>query len=312
MRLPQKMSRISAYIAEDEAFHFVRKDIPEAPPVIEHDHDYFELLMVEQGEMFHWINGVEERLLPGHVVFLRPTDRHALQAVPGIGARIINIIFRDSTAAHLVERYREDLAGRFFWLNDPFPATLRLGGPQRERAVNSMLTLSNSKRSLVRIESALIALMTFALDVGVAIHDRAPAWLVRACRMAHDPRVFRAGADGFVAAAGRSQAHVCRQARHYLGQSPTQYVNRIRVQHAAMLLANTDTDVAGIALSCGFENLSYFHRLFRDQYGITPKQFRKQRAPQAPPQGSGMDRPQPVSGAVVAASPGKAASPRDG
>jgi AraC family cel operon transcriptional repressor len=49
--------------------------------------------------------------------------------------------------------------------------------------------------------------------------------------------VFREGAEGFVKVAGRSQEHVCRQTRRHLGLSPTQYVNRIRIQHAAMLLA---------------------------------------------------------------------------
>lgn len=75
-------------------------------------------------------------------------------------------------------------------------------------------------------------------------------------------------------AAGRSPEHVCRQARRHLGLTPTQYVNRIRIQHAATLLAGTGRRLPDVASECGFENLSCFHRLFRLQYGTTPRAYR--------------------------------------
>lgn len=274
MRLPQKMFRIDTYLTEGQAYHFTRKDLSEAPPVLAHDHDFFELMLIEQGEVHHWINGVEERLQQGHMVFVRPPDRHALQAVPGTGGRILNVLFRAETAAHLRARYDADFAGRFFWSGAALPVTLRLRGPQRERAVNAMLTLQTSHRSLARIEHFLLSVMTHVLDAAEGIDDRAPGWLLAACRAAREPRVFRQGAEGFLAAAGRSQEHVCRAARRHLGLSPTQYVNRIRIQHAAMLLSGTDRRLPDVAADCGFENLSYFHRLFREQYGTTPRGYR--------------------------------------
>jgi AraC family cel operon transcriptional repressor len=130
------------------------------------------------------------------------------------------------------------------------------------------------KKVLSRIEHFLLSVTTHVLDAAEVIDDRAPAWLLAACRAVREPRVFRQGATGFLEAAGRSQEHVCRQARRYLGLSPTQYVNRIRIQHAAMLLSGTDTPLPQLAADCGFENLSYFHKLFRQQYGTTPHGYR--------------------------------------
>jgi AraC family cel operon transcriptional repressor len=274
MRLPQKLYRIDTYVDAATAFHFIRKDLPDTPPVLEHYHDYFELMLVEQGQVHHWVNGVEELLDPGHLVFLRPSDSHALHALAGSGARILNVMFRADTADHLSARYRDELGGRFFWQDGPLPVVLRLRGPQRERAVNAMLTLQTAHRSLARIETFLLSVMIHALDAGEVVDDRAPAWLLGACRAVREPRVFRRGAEGFLEVAGRSHEHVCRQARRYLGLSPTQYVNRLRIQHAAMLLAGTDRGLGDIAGDCGFENLSYFHRLFREQYGTTPRGYR--------------------------------------
>ncbi len=283
MRLPQKLFKIDTYLSPGEAFHFTRKDLPDTPPVIEHDHDYYELFLVQQGHVHHWVNGLEELLEPGHLVFVRPSDRHALQGVPSTGSRILNVMFRIDTAEHLVERYADVFRGRFFWQPGPLPVTLRLRGSQAERAINSMLTLDTSLRSLARIELVLMSIMTHALDAGDIVDDRAPGWLLNACRATREPRVFRQGAEGFLTAAGRSQEHVCRQARRYLGLSPTQYVNRIRIQHAAMLLAGTERGLPDIAQDCGFENLSYFHRLFREQYGTTPRGYRQRHLRSAPP-----------------------------
>lgn len=274
MRLPQKLYRIETYLDPGSAYHFVRKDLPDTPPLLEHRHDFFELMLIEQGHVHHWINGVEERLEAGHLVFIRPSDSHALQAVKGTGARILNVSFPTDTADHLVGRYREELDGRFFWQSGPLPLAMKLQGPQRERAVNAMLTLMSSHRSAARIEHFLLSIMIHALDAGEVVDDRAPAWLLAACRAAREPRVFRRGVVGFLEVAGRSQEHVCRQARRYLGLSPTQYVNRLRIQHAAMLLAGTDRALPDIAADCGLENVSYFHRLFREQYGTTPRGYR--------------------------------------
>lgn len=285
MRLPQKMFRIDTYLDAGEAFHFIRKELPEQPPLLQHHHDYFELMLVEQGQVHHWINGVEEVLEPGHMVFLRPHDSHALQAVTGTGARILNVMFRPDTAAHLAARYGEEIAGRFFWQSGTLPVTLRLRGAQRERAVNAMLNLQTSHRGLARIEHFLLSVMTHVLDAAEIVDDRAPAWLLTACRAAREPRVFRRGAEGFLAAAGRSPEHVCRQARRYLGLTPTQYVNRIRIQYAAMLLAGTDRGLPDVAADCGFENMSYFHRVFREQYGTTPRGYRMRHRHESPAEG---------------------------
>ncbi|MEM9756171.1 MAG: helix-turn-helix transcriptional regulator, partial [Pseudomonadota bacterium] len=124
------------------------------------------------------------------------------------------------------------------------------------------------------IEHFLLSVMTHVLDATQVVEDRAPPWLISACRMARDPSVLRDGVERFVALAGRSHAHVCRQTQRYFGLSPTQFINRVRIQHAAMLLGKTDRKVQDIAETCGFENMSYFHRQFRQQYGTTPRAFR--------------------------------------
>lgn len=266
---------IDSYLQPNEAFHFVRKQLEIGAPSPLHHHDYYELFLVEEGRARHWINGRLEPLSVGDLVFIRPQDTHRFEPDPSLGFRILNTMFRCESADHLLARYRADLAGRFFWSSDPAPVTMHLEGPVLERVTNTTLTLSASQRTLVRIESYLMALMTSALDEMPDVPRAAPGWLVDACHAVARPDVFRQGVSGFFAAAARGQEHVCRQTRRFLGVTPTQYVNRIRIQHAAMLLGSTTVPLEQVALDCGFENMSYFHRLFKEHYGATPKDYRR-------------------------------------
>ncbi len=267
--------QIDSYLRPSEAFHFVRKPLETAAPSPLHHHDYYELFLVEGGRTRHWINGRVEELASGDLTFVRPGDTHRFHADGTVGCRILNTMFRRDTANHLLARYGDEFAGRFFWSTGEGPVTLRLRGAALERAVTASLALQSGQRSLARIESYLMSMMTVVLDQVPNVPRAAPGWLLAACDEAQRPDVFRKGAAGFIAAAGRGQEHVCRQTRRFLGVTPTQYVNAIRIRHAALLLGNTSTPLEEVALECGFNNMSYFHRLFRDRYGWTPHDHRR-------------------------------------
>ena len=53
-----------------------------------------------------------------------------------------------------------------------------------------------------------------------------------------------------------------------------QYVNSLRMFEAARLIANTDQAITRIMLDVGYENQSTFNRVFKEQYGMTPKEYR--------------------------------------
>lgn len=76
--------------------------------------------------------------------------------------------------------------------------------------------------------------------------------------------------------------HVCRSKcctifRHYLQQSPIGFLNACRMKISGRLLAHTDKSITEIALSCGFNHLSYFSKMFQESYGCTPGEYRKRK-----------------------------------
>ena len=70
-----------------------------------------------------------------------------------------------------------------------------------------------------------------------------------------------------------SEYYFMRFFKKYMGMSCVQYIKNVRLERAADQFENGETNTLEVALSCGFSNLSYFHREFKKKYGMTPKRF---------------------------------------
>lgn len=74
---------------------------------------------------------------------------------------------------------------------------------------------------------------------------------------------------------GYNSQYLCRFFREISGVSPIQYLISYRLEKACALLEKSARPVTEIALDCGFENISYFIRKFRENKGCTPGEYRK-------------------------------------
>ena len=59
------------------------------------------------------------------------------------------------------------------------------------------------------------------------------------------------------------------------GLSPLEYVHALRLEEAKQMLETEDEPVEAIALEVGYEDASFFNRLFRRKVGLTPAQYRR-------------------------------------
>lgn len=65
-----------------------------------------------------------------------------------------------------------------------------------------------------------------------------------------------------------------RMIKNLTGKTYTELIQIKRLNQAAYLLENTGISVADIGYYVGYENLSYFYRIFKKYYGLTPRHFR--------------------------------------
>ncbi len=77
--------------------------------------------------------------------------------------------------------------------------------------------------------------------------------------------------------AGMNPQYFCRAFKEVTMQSPMDYVIYYRLEQAVRLLSATDLSVMEVAMECGFNDCSYFIRVFKKQKNVTPNQYRKQK-----------------------------------
>ena len=68
-----------------------------------------------------------------------------------------------------------------------------------------------------------------------------------------------------------------REIKRRTGRTYTELLQERRLQQAAWLLEHTRQRVSDIAVSVGYENISYFHRIFQKRFGLSPKKYRDDR-----------------------------------
>ncbi len=73
-----------------------------------------------------------------------------------------------------------------------------------------------------------------------------------------------------------SKSSLYRKLKVMTGLSPVEFIRNIRLKHASQLLKNCSVTVAEVAYSCGFSNPKYFATCFKEEFGVTPKEYQKQ------------------------------------
>ncbi|WP_322894690.1 MULTISPECIES: AraC family transcriptional regulator [unclassified Yoonia] len=257
-------------LRKDAQVHLTRATLTAERPRALHGHDFYELFWVQNGKIRHHLPDGPQTLSEGTIVFLSPGQTHALQG-RGEHALVVSLCIHPALVKSLLKRH-PTLKGHLFWSET--------GLAQHHRDMRELAGLNHAAVQLERSRCDTIAAEAFLLPLcaeltGDTYPAGAPDWLIRACRAAQDPAVFREGAAGLVAQAGKAHPHVSRSMRKFYGQTPSDYINRIRMEHAARALTSDAEPISQIAVDCGIPNMSHFHKLFRAAYGDTPLQYRQ-------------------------------------
>ena len=88
--------------------------------------------------------------------------------------------------------------------------------------------------------------------------------------------------DHLAKIAGMNPKYFCRYFKNMTDKTPIDYLNYYRVESACEMLSTKNISVKEVAISCGFDDESYFIKIFRKYKGTTPKQYLKQNYNEVP------------------------------
>ncbi len=248
-----------------------------------HRHLFMEILLVTDGAIRHVVNGREECLEAGAARLIRTKDAHSFDCIGNRPCERYNIAF----SVAFYEVAREALgAGEQFdaLLAAPSPPCLFLSSEElplmaRRLEQSCAELVVDPKGAAVSTKALLMEfLAAFARSTaaeGVPQSASLPEWMAEACAVFKAEQLFVKGVPELVRLAGRSHEYVCREFGRVLNTTPTDYVNGLRLTHAASLLARSEDKIHAVALDAGFDSLSHFHHLFLRKFGVSPARYRR-------------------------------------
>lgn len=235
-----------------------------------HWHEHIELLHLLDGEGTFVVNGETVTAHAGETVAVNSNSLHTFRAdeemdylclivSPAMLAPVGsgNVLLRSVIPADRAVRARFDAMYKAYQSKDAGASLALLG--------EAYLLLSH----LVTHYAA--TLTPKAYDVRVAQMKKTTALL----DYIHANYASPISAAALAKASYISESHLCRSFKSAVGMPLTQYVNRLRVEKASVLLRGTDEDISAIARRVGIEDLGYFDRLFRRFAGVSPGAYRR-------------------------------------
>ncbi len=250
----------------------------------EHSHDYVEMVYMCAGETVHRVNGQEIRLRQGELLML---GQHARQSIAPAGETdiAVNIIVRpeffSGTLPFLGEEetpLRRFIISCLTGENEAGYLLFRVAEilPVQNLIENLLYTLMEdtpNKRGIHQLTMGL--LFAQLLNHTEALQFESAEQNIILSLLRYLEENYR---DGSLTEAA-SLLHyeltsLSRLIRRETGKNYTELLQEKRLSQAAWLLRNTGRHVDEIAVSVGYENVSYFHRLFAARFGCSPKQYR--------------------------------------
>ena len=250
----------------------------------EHTHDYVEMVYMCRGETVHVVNGSRIVLREGELLML---GQHARQSIEPAG--------------------KEDIAVNFIVRPGFFTGTLPYLGEEEtplRRFVVSCLTGENEAGYLLFRAADVLPIQNLIENLLFTIPGDTPnrrgilqatMGLLFANLLNHTETLtyssgeqetvfsvlryveehYQGGSLGELAAREHYElTALSRLIRARTGKTYTELVQEKRLSQAAWLLKNTGRRVDEIARTVGYENVSYFHRLFAARFGCSPKHYR--------------------------------------
>lgn len=71
----------------------------------------------------------------------------------------------------------------------------------------------------------------------------------------------------------RTQLH--NKIKSLTSKSTSHFIKQVRLEKAVELLCTTDLNISQVALEIGLDSLSYFSRIFTEEFGVSPNKYRE-------------------------------------
>ena len=253
----------------------------------EHTHDYVEMVYMCEGTTTHIVNGSRILLQRGELLFLNQSTTHEILEA-GEGDIAVNfIVLPDFFSTILPSIGEEETPLRRFLVDCLCGQSSGAGYlhfrvanilPIQNLLENLLLTLledTANRRKISQMTMTLLFLQLIGHTETLNTPNVEQALILRV--LSYIETNYARGSLTELA----NQLHydiysLSREIRRRTGKTYTELLQEKRLAQAAFLLKNTDRNIDDIARAVGYENMGYFHRIFKENFRVSPRNYRLQ------------------------------------
>lgn len=239
-----------------------------------HTHeDFYELFILAGGDYYHYYNGEEKRIGRNTVYFFKPGQSHGIyRATP--------------QSVHFSFFAKKSFFNRFFEEN-PFLRncfgrkdclSCRLTDVEYAyiyKLANQLVRQDDEYQKVCLFLYNVITLLMFRNET--APNEAKNDYVVDLVTKLNNYTYLTTRVQEIYGQYPVAKCKLIKEFKEYTGMTIIQYQQKQKLAYAAQLLANADYQITRIAEIVGFDSLSHFLRIFKEEYTMTPKEYRKSR-----------------------------------
>lgn len=251
-----------------------------------HWHQEFEFLIVTQGKILFQIEEREYELRAGDGIFVNSNLLHSAKTANGEACAFFAVdfsyqILEQDLHSRFAKRYiRPVMNGRIC-----FPEFLSATAAEWQKEILNLLMdigacpEQNLEQHELLLRSRIFLIWEQMMQHAEKMHDseeelRSSERLAPVVQYMEENYAYEITLAELAALIPMSEGQFCRIFKQTMKQSPMQYLMRYRILQSCRLLQDTDKKIGEIANLSGFNNISYFNKVFLTIIGCTPKQYR--------------------------------------
>ena len=251
----------------------------------EHSHDFVEIIYMCSGSTTHIVDGDKIKLEEGELLFLCQSTRQEILPA-GIDDIAVNFVVRPEVFDNALQMIGEEdtplrrflvecLKGNrasagylHFQVADILPVQNLL-----ENLIWTLLFETQNKRNMNQITMGLLFMQLIGLADKLYTQRKEEQTAVKV--LSYIESNYKDGSLSQLAELLHYDiSALSREIKNKTGKKYIDLVHEKRLSQACYLLKNTDINIEEIADMLGYKNVSFFHRLFKKYYAISPKKYR--------------------------------------
>ncbi|MBO6263977.1 MAG: AraC family transcriptional regulator [Clostridia bacterium] len=236
-----------------------------------HNHEFYECFYISEGSIYHEINGQTTLLNIGDAVIIAPGITHTFHRIPGK-----NCSHRDNMISTelflnccnfldkgIADRLKTNGYIEFFMPSESLALY--------EQHILSYIT-SNIIAQRLKFEKNLVTFLLGYIVMPMQKHIMPTNDFQAKCITVINSRFTSHDAVKEVYDELKfNKSYLSKRFKDSFGVTLTEYINELKIKHAAYLLSVTEMTIPAICDMVGIESIPYFHKLFKKYYGTTPR-----------------------------------------